>query len=493
MNRNCYRLVFNTTLGMMVPVAETARRSGKSSAGKAGSGKAASGVALALAGAMLAGSVHAELPVASANFAAPGTTANYQVNGAQAYLSQVGSKAVVNFDRFNISAKHDLRLQQVDNLVSGNLVQGARFSVLANIHDLAPSIIAGSISQAAGQQASLTLVNTNGIAFLNGSQINLGSFTASSLRIADEFITGNLLTNDTTMAQFGVSGEEGSGFIKVFEGAQISAGQFGRVILIAPTVVNRGTVTAPDGQVIAAAGSRVFLRAAGNEDTNVRGLLVEVDSPANVDALNPGVVNVEFDGKQLQLTHAAEDKIGHVTNAATGVLSTPRGNVTMIGYAVNQQGIARATTSVVANGSVYLLAKDEAIDQTSSLRGGRATLAAGSLTEVLPAVADQTGAQDGDAGANLDKRSQIRVLGQQIEMLSGATIDAPSAEVTFVAQDNPSQGESGSDSPFTNGGADRISDIARVHIECGRPNQCGRPGKCRGFGGAQQRRNRVAR
>ncbi len=50
MNRNCYRLVFNTTLGMMVPVAETARRSGKAS-----SGKAASGAALALAGALLAG------------------------------------------------------------------------------------------------------------------------------------------------------------------------------------------------------------------------------------------------------------------------------------------------------------------------------------------------------------------------------------------------------------------------------------------------------
>ncbi len=483
MNRNCYRLVFNTTLGMMVPVAETAHCSGKSSSGKSSSGKAVSGkatsnAALALAGMMLAGSVHAELPLASANFAAPGTTAGYQESGTQAYLSQVGSKAVVNFDRFNISAGHDLRLQRVDNLVSGNLVQGAKFSVLANIHDLAPSIIAGSISQAQGQQASLTMVNTNGIAFLNGSQININSFTASSLRIADEFITGNLLNNETTMAQFGVSGEEGSGFIKVFEGAQISAGQFGRVMLIAPTVVNRGTVTAPNGQVIAAAGSRVFLRSAG-DDTNVRGLLVEVDSPANVDALNPGVVDVEFDGKQLQLRNAAEDKIGHVTNAATGTLSTPRGNVTMIGYAVNQQGIARATTSVVENGSVYLLAKDEAIDRDTSLRGGRVTLAAGSLTEVLPEVADQTTSidpRDKDGNLLLDlngkpllleKRSQVRVLGQVIEMESGATIDAPSADVTFVAQDNPSEGESGTNSPFTTTGANRISDTARVHIGAG--------------------------
>ena len=74
-----------------------------------------------------------------------------------------------------------------------------------------------------------------------------------------------------------------------------------------------------------------------------------------------------------------------------GELSTPRGNVTMVGYAVNQQGIVRATTSVIANGSVYLLAKDSAVAQDSSLRGGRAVLGAGSVTEILPETADKTG------------------------------------------------------------------------------------------------------
>jgi hypothetical protein len=33
MNRNIYRLVFNTTLGMQVPVAETARGRGKTKTG----------------------------------------------------------------------------------------------------------------------------------------------------------------------------------------------------------------------------------------------------------------------------------------------------------------------------------------------------------------------------------------------------------------------------------------------------------------------------
>ena len=76
-----------------------------------------------------------------------------------------------------------------------------------------------------------------------------------------------------------------------------------------------------------------------------------------------------LDGQTVSLTNAAEDKLGHVTNL--GELSTPRGNVTMVGYAVNQQGIARATTSVVANGSVYLLAKDRSRSVQQQPAAGR--------------------------------------------------------------------------------------------------------------------------
>ena len=90
---------------------------------------------------------------------------------------------------------------------------------------------------------------------------------------------------------------------------------------------------------------------------------MEVDSPAGLtdfESANADVKDGVLDGQAVALTNAAEDKLGHVTNL--GELSTPRGNVTMVGYAVNQQGIARATTSVVANGSVYLMAKDTKTD-----------------------------------------------------------------------------------------------------------------------------------
>ncbi len=471
MNRNRYRLVFNPTLSMMVPVAETAR----------GRGKTASGPALALAGMLIAGSAQAELPVPSANFAAPGTTASYHTSGNQAYINQVGNKAIVNLQTGNISAGSGLTLSQVDSLISKNLVPDARFTLLARIHDSNPTVIAGSISQAPGQQANFILVNSNGIAFTGGSQVNLNSFTASTLNIQDGFLD-NFLPQGSVAPQFegALDGGAARGFIKVFEGAQITAGSQGRVLLIAPTVVNKGKVTAPDGQVILAAASKVYLRSGGTE---LNGLLIEVDSPAglnNFDTANVSVKDGELDGQAVSLVNAAEDKLGHVTNL--GELSTPRGNVTMVGYAVNQMGIARATTSVVAGGSVYLLAKDtftRVASAPGSTRAGRVVVGESSLTEILPEAADTSTTQDGTKGTALDRPSRIRIVGEDIRIEgtarnaagvaiagTGARIIAPAGEVELIALDNPQDDFlSGNGSIF--GGGEAASTAARVHIGSG--------------------------
>ncbi|MBT9507741.1 filamentous haemagglutinin family protein [Rhodoferax sp.] len=466
MNRNCYRLVFNTTAGMLVPLAEIAR----------GRGKAASSSVLVgalIASVVLANVAQAEIPVASTGGAIPNFVtygqAGYQVNGNQAFVNQVGNKSILNWQSFNLSAGNNVQFRQVDS--SGNLVAGASFTSLNRIWDNNPSVIAGSITQGAGQKANVILVNTNGIAFMGGSQVNLNSFTASSLDIDNDFILKSFLTNNTLTPQFSGTG----GFIKVFEGARITAGSQGRVMLIAPTVVNKGVVEAPDGQVIAAAGTKVYLRSASGQDANVRGLLVEVDSPAGLNDFvtpNASVKDGVLAGKTVALTDPATDKLGHATNL--GELTAARGNVTMVGYAVNQQGIARATTSVVANGSVYLLAKDRAVNNAQSDRGGRVTLAEGSRTEVLPEVTDMTGTLDpvDDTGkldratlAGLANKSQVLILGQDVRMASGAVIDAPSGEVNFIAMDNPGL-MGGAGDPFRIA-ASPISSVARIHIADG--------------------------
>lgn len=463
MNCNIYRLIFNKTLGMLIPVGETAHSRAKTE----------SGTAMLLAGLLVATAGHAELPVpcggggcggAVPDFVTAGQ-ADYHINGPHAVVNQVGDKAILNWESFNVSPGHSVQFQQVESLAAQNLVQGANFTTLNRVWDNDPSVIAGILSQAVGQNANVILVNTNGIAFMGSSQVNLNSFTASSLDINDSFILNAFLTTEKTVPQFEGSG----GFIKVFEGARITAGSQGRVMLLAPTVINKGRLEAPDGQVIAAAGTKVFLRSASAEpvDMNVRGLLIEVDSPAGLsdfETTNTAVKDGKLDGQAVALKDAELDKLGHVTNL--GEMSTPRGNVTMVGYAVNQQGIARATTSVVANGSVYLMAKDAATGQDSSMRGGRATLGAGSLTEVLPDVSDQTGVLDGLTGTGLVLPSQVRVLGQDVRMESGAVINTPGGKVDFFALDNPSSLFQSGD-PFRQAFDAPVSQTARVHIAGG--------------------------
>src|SRR5690606_18329966 len=49
-----------------------------------------------------------------------------------------------------------------------------------------------------------------------------------------------------------------------------------------------------------------------------------------------------------------------------------RGNITLLGLAVNQEGRVRATTSVDLNGSVRLIARDGAAARVNDLQGTQA-------------------------------------------------------------------------------------------------------------------------
>jgi hypothetical protein len=176
-------------------------------------------------------------------------------------------------------------------------------------------------------------------------------------------------------------------------------------------VQNGGSLNAPDGQVVLAAGQQVYLQA--SSDPKLRGIIVEVDGG------------------------------GTAWNQLTGSLSAQRGNVSMVGLMVNQDGRISATTAVSANGSVSLVAADKAVatrvGTTVTLQaqeGGNLELGPQSSIEIAPelsstatAVADQTQFQ-----------SSVALVGQQIVMKSGASITAPGGAVSATAVFNPSFG-----------------------------------------------------
>lgn len=318
MNQGLFRLVFSKHLGMFVPAPEVATAQ---TAGSASSARSRRRALLAVIMAMLvSGEVMAEIiPLPSSGLVVGGGNwVGAEIVGATPVLTTIqqnAPQAIANWLKFNLAAGHTLDINQQ-----------AGWSMLHRIHDNDPSIIAGTITG----KGNNYFLNNNGIIFAGTAQVNLGSVWAmTSSSMTDTLFTQGFINN--------LAGETFSntgGFIKVEAGAKLTAATGGKVVLLAKDVENHGIIVTPEGQTILAAGEKVYLKSQDNQAN----MLVEVDGG------------------------------GTATNL--GEILAQRGNVTLIGLAVNQMGTIKATTSVRANGSIHLLARDSVRTSQVSLEGG---------------------------------------------------------------------------------------------------------------------------
>ena len=366
-----------------------------------------------------------ELPIPKAALVSLGR-ADQMVSGNKMTINQYSRQAILNWEKFNIGVENTVEFRQ----------PGASSVALNRIFQSDPSAIMGKL-QANGQ---VFLLNPNGFVFGKDSRVNVNSLVASTLNISDDtFQKGftKVFNQDGRAALEGTGqvyrlnekGEfvlDGQGqkiktSIEFQKGSEVNAAKSGRIIVAAPSVVNRGTLRAPEGQIIAVASSdKVYLQEAQG-DPSLRGLVVEVANG------------------------------GDVTNL--GKMVSNKGNTTLLGFAVNQKGIVSASTSVQANGSVRLLAREGATarregnkwllqpsrtQRTTALDDGlgtraKVTLAKGSLTQATPDQADLATAVDGLA----QTPSRIEVMGKEIEMEGGAVIRSNAGRVTLSATENP--------------------------------------------------------
>jgi filamentous hemagglutinin family protein len=316
-------------------------------------------------------------------------SASYAVSGALGVVTQQSERAILNWQSFNIGAGNTVNF----------LMPSADSSALNRIYQQDPSRILGNLN-ATGH---VYLINQNGIVFGQGAQVNVGSLTASTLNVSDAVFNDIGVINAINQGAAAFEGSGTPGNVTLEAGATIRAAEGGRVMLLAPEVTNRGTITTPGGQAILAASSdRVYL--ASSDDPNLRGLLVEVDTGGTV--------------------------------ANFGEISADRGNVTLLGLAVNQAGVARATTSVSVNGSVHLLARDHAVvQQGASGATARATqfgtvvLGADSSTTITPDAGGETAIDE-----QVQARSQVLLEGREVSLQAGASIVAPSGVVELTAK-----------------------------------------------------------
>jgi filamentous hemagglutinin family protein len=318
MNR-IYRLIWNHTLGALVPVAEIVRAKGGGvtrRSGAAGLRHTPLGAALALALGLAPTMVLAQRPlermeafevrarthVDTTAQTSPGTMralppavvaqsnrplpTGGQVVAGQAAISagdhaltidQSSQRAVINWQSFDIG--------------SGNTVtfhQPGRDSVALNrVLGTDPSAIYGHLN-ANGQ---VFLVNPYGVYFAPGAQVNVGGLVASTLGLSDsDFLAGQYRFGGSSLA-----GVRNDGTIKTEQG--------GYVAFLGRTVDNTGAITTPGGATALGAGGHVTLTLAGHE------LVSFAVDEAALQALvsNGGVITA--DGGRVVLSAQAKDAL----------------------------------------------------------------------------------------------------------------------------------------------------------------------------------------
>ncbi|QSA98565.1 filamentous haemagglutinin family protein [Methylococcus sp. EFPC2] len=355
----------------------------------------------------------------------------YSADGQRLTVQQTTDKAVLEWSRFDIAEGKAVEFKQPSSSAVA----------LNNIHQNDPSRIYGQLT-ANGQ---IYLVNQNGFVFGAGSVVNANTLVATTLPV-----TGDALANGLTKVVDGYGAGEpvaalsGSGEIYrrdaeggilrdsqgqpqkigiyVEPGAKIATNApAGRILIAAPTVRNEGEITADDGQVIlAGATDKVYLQEAG-ADSDLRGVLVEVKTG------------------------------GSVTNL--GKIMAARGDTTLIGFALRQQGIVSASTAVAVNGMVHLQAREGARLETdrngvrhlkpeSSVRPADAGDGLGTRAQVVLAEGSRTSVDlDESGGTAVDEQNQpksrIDIQGNRITVESGAVIEAKSGTLNLVATQTP--------------------------------------------------------
>ena len=341
-------------------------------------------------------------------------SATASTSGNTMTITQSSPTAILNWQNFNIDKGYTVNFVQPSSTASA----------LNRIWDANPTTIAGNLN-ANGQ---IYLINQNGIVFANGARVNVNGLIASSLDIQDAIYEKGYLSNydspNTSNPAFSGTG----GFVKVDTGAQLNGS---RIMMFAPIVENSGTINTTDGQAVLAAGTSVYLEA--SQDPNLRGVLVEVD------VANPGTTDSNAAARGVQ-----NNTTGTVSNL--GSMLSQRGNTTLVGFAVNQQGVISATTSVTENGSIKLLARHEVAPAGSTTynksqanagnsyyydiratQTGNVTLGKNSVTEVLPEIADNSTTTDSQ-GFN---PSIIEVMGKTVDVQG--KIIVPGGKVNLVA------------------------------------------------------------
>ena len=380
------------------------------------------------------------------------TTSNGQTT---VTLTQTSQRAIATWEQFNVGKNTTVDFDQS----GGNTTNGNSWVVLNRIDATGnPSQILGQIKA----DGTVLIINPNGVVFTGTSQINVhtliavagdinsyggnatnvgvfnsaGGYTqigttaggAAVLAPADEdngdtqFIDSGLFANGVsssggTLVLSASSAAGANVGVQVDAGAAISTvtgvsgfDNGGFVLLAGPQVSNAGSIATSAGQIILAAANTVYVTEPATGST-----------ATSFTVLNPTLATLGQSNPQALVFNAPAVVGGSVVeNDVSGLLSSTRGAITLLGDEVQQLGVAEATTSITRAGSITITTT------------GATTFGPDSLTAILPDENSETIPSDATSLAAFAAPS-IAIATTNMDMQSGSLILAPGATMNVTS------------------------------------------------------------
>jgi filamentous hemagglutinin family protein len=272
-------------------------------------------------------------------------------------INQSSNRAIINWQGFSVGAKETVNFNQ----------PSAASATLNRVIGNETSVIAGALN-ANGQ---VFIVNSAGVLFSKGSQVNVGGLVASTLNVSNsDFMAGKYTFSGTSAAS-------------VINQGRIKAGSGGYVALLGKTVSNEGVISARLGTVAMTSGEKITLNFEGNSLFDVT-----IDKGA-LDALVANHRAIRADGGQVILTAKAADQL--------------------LSAQVNNTGIVQARTMAALKS-----------DDSSAARKGSIKLFAYGGTTNVGGKLDASAPKKGDGGF-------IETSGDKVKIADNAVITSKAA------------------------------------------------------------------
>jgi filamentous hemagglutinin family protein len=308
---------------------------------------------LALQRPALAGPTGGTVVQGSAGISQEGNTTN---------INQSSNKAIIDWQRFSIAPQETVNFNQPSSsAVTLNRVIGNEQSV---------------ISGALNANGQVFIVNSAGVLFSKGSQVNVGGIVASTLDISNtNFMAGNYVFS-------------GSSTASVVNQGSIHAHDGGYVALLGKSVSNEGAISATLGTVAMASGLKTTLNFAGDS-------LIDVTIDEGVlNALVENKAAIKADGGRVILTARAADAVLSAQVNNSGVIQAR----TMAALTGGGAGAARAGSIklLASGGTVHVAGKLDASAPKSGKGGkietsGNRVTVAGDATITTKAASGENG------------------------------------------------------------------------------------------------------